>query len=119
MNKVVEIRSYNLKPGSRGEFHRLVVEVSLPMLRRWGVDVVAFGPSPHDDNSYYLVRAYDSLEHRQSSQDAFYGSPEWRQGPRVAKMKWIMRWRVPPLHRTCAFVRQPLSRLPGGSRRRD
>ena len=82
MNKVVEIRSYNLKPGSRGEFHRLVVEVSLPMLRRWGVDVVAFGPSPHDDNSYYLVRAYDSLEHRQSSQDAFYGSPEWRQGPR-------------------------------------
>jgi hypothetical protein len=82
MNKVVEIRSYNLKPGSRGEFHRLVVEVSLPMLQRWGVDVVAFGPSPHDDNSYYLMRAYDSLEHRQSSQDAFYGSSEWRQGPR-------------------------------------
>jgi hypothetical protein len=82
MNKVVEIRSYNLKPGSRGEFHRLVVEVSLPMLQRWGVDVVAFGPSPHDDSSYYLMRAYDSLEHRQSSQDAFYGSPEWRQGPR-------------------------------------
>jgi len=82
MNKVVEIRSYNLKAGSRGEFHRLVVEVSLPMLKRWGVDVVAFGPSPHDDNSYYLMRAYDSLEHRQSSQDAFYGSSEWRQGPR-------------------------------------
>ena len=82
MNKVVEIRSYNLKPGSRGEFHRLVVEASLPMLKRWGVDVVAFGPSPHDENSYFLMRAYDSLEHRQSSQDAFYGSPEWRQGPR-------------------------------------
>ena len=82
MNKVVEIRSYNLKPGSRGEFHRLVVEESLPMLKRWGVDVVAFGPSSHDDSSYYLMRAYDSLEHRQSSQDAFYGSSEWRQGPR-------------------------------------
>lgn len=82
MNKMVEIRSYNLKPGSRDEFHRMVVEESLPMLKRWGVDVVAFGPSSHDDSSYYLMRAYDSLEHRQSSQDAFYGSPEWRQGPR-------------------------------------
>ncbi len=84
MKKLVEIRSYNLKPGRREEFHRLVVEKSLPMLKRWKVDVVAFGPSPHDSNSYYLIRAYDSLDDRQASQDAFYGSPEWRQGPREA-----------------------------------
>ncbi|MCI0406705.1 MAG: NIPSNAP family protein [candidate division Zixibacteria bacterium] len=82
MKKFVEVRSYNLKPGSREEFHRLVVEKSLPMLERWKVDVVDFGPSLHDENSYYLIRAYDSLEHRQTSQDAFYGSDEWRQGPR-------------------------------------
>ncbi len=46
--------------------------------------MVDFGPSLHDENSYYLIRAYDSLAHRQESQDAFYGSPEWRQGPREA-----------------------------------
>lgn len=84
MNRFVEIRSYNLKPGTRPEFHRLVVEHSLPMLQRWGVDVVAYGPSPHDDGSYYLIRAYDSLEDRERSQDAFYSSDEWRQGPRQA-----------------------------------
>jgi hypothetical protein len=44
--------------------------------------VVDFGPSPHDNDSYYLIRAYDSLEHRRASQDAFYGSAEWKQGPR-------------------------------------
>src|SRR3972149_9968862 len=82
MKKTVEIRSYNLKPGRRAEFHRLVLEKSLPMLKRWKVDVVAFGPSPHDENSYYLIRAYKSLEERQASQDAFYGSDEWRKGPR-------------------------------------
>jgi hypothetical protein len=82
MNKAVEIRSYNLKPGRRDEFHRLVLEASLPMLKRWDVDVVDFGPSPHDNDSYYLIRAYDSLEHRRASQDAFYGSAEWKQGPR-------------------------------------
>lgn len=82
MKKVVEIRSYNLKPGSRDEFHRLVLGKSMPMLARWKVDVIAFGPSPHDENSYYLIRAYKSLEDRQSSQDVFYGSDEWRKGPR-------------------------------------
>ncbi len=82
MSRFVEIRSYNLKPGTRAELHRLMVEQSLPMLLRWKVDVVAFGLSLHDEDSYFLIRAYDSLEDRRQSQDRFYGSDEWRQGPR-------------------------------------
>ena len=82
MSRFVEIRSYNLKPGSRDELHRLMTEQSLPMLERWRVDVVDYGPSLHDADSYFLIRAYDSLEDRQQSQDRFYGSDEWRQGPR-------------------------------------
>lgn len=82
MTLFVEIRSYNLKPGTREEFHRLFVETALPMLQRWNVDVVRYDASPHDENSYYLMRAYPSLEHRQKSQDAFYGSDEWKLGPR-------------------------------------
>lgn len=89
MKKFVEIRSYNLKPGRREEFHRLVLEKSMPMLKRWKVDVVDFGPSLHDENSYYLIRAYKSLQDRQKSQDAFYGSDEWRQGPREAIISLI------------------------------
>jgi len=84
MKRLVEIRSYTLKPGARGEFHRLVLEHSIPMLMRWKVDVVAYGPSAHDDASYYLIRGYDDLAHREASQTAFYGSAEWRQGPRDA-----------------------------------
>ncbi len=82
MTAVVEIRIYKLSPGSGAAFHRTVVEESVPMLQRWAVDVVAFGPSLDDDDSYYLVRSYASLEGRQRSQDAFYGSDEWRHGPR-------------------------------------
>jgi len=78
----VEIRSYNLKPGARPEFHRLASEQAVPMLRRWKIDVVAYGPSPHDDTSYYLIRSYASLADRQRSEEAFYGSDEWRNGPR-------------------------------------
>jgi hypothetical protein len=86
---MIEIRSYNLKPGTRAQFHKLFEEQALPMLRRWKVDVVAFGPSKHDETSYFLMRAYASLEDRQQSQDAFYGSEEWRQGPREAILALI------------------------------
>ena len=54
------------------------------MLKRWNVDVVSYGPSLHDENSYYLVRRFDSLSQRDTSENAFYGSDEWRKGPREA-----------------------------------
>lgn len=85
----VEIRSYNLKPGTRDQMHELFVNKALPMLKRWKVDVVAFGPSPHDEDSYYLIRRYDNLAHREQSQDDFYGSDEWKQGPREAILALI------------------------------
>jgi hypothetical protein len=78
--RLVEIRTYNLEPGSGGEFQRLVEQQSVPMLRRWNVDLVAHGPSRHDAESYVLIRAYDSLDDRRRSEDAFYSSDEWRDG---------------------------------------
>jgi hypothetical protein len=89
MNHFVEIRSYNLQPGTRDEFHRLFIEEAFPMLKRWNVDVVSYGPSLHDENSYYLMRHFDSLAHRDESENAFYGSDEWRQGPREAILSLI------------------------------
>ena len=80
--RVVEIRSYNLKPGTRDRFHQLFLKEALPMLQRWKVDVVAYGPSLHDHDSYFLMRAFDGVEQRQKSEDAFYGSAEWIKGPR-------------------------------------
>ena len=89
MSPHLEIRSYNIKPGTRADFHRLMTEQSLPLLERWKVDVVAYGPSLHDSDSYFLMRAFTSLEERERSEDAFYGSPEWRQGPREAVLALI------------------------------
>ena len=89
MNHFLEIRSYNLKPGTREEFHRLFIEEAFPLLNRWNVDVVAYGPSLHDENAYYLMRSFDSLAHREQSEDAFYSSDEWRKGPREAIVSLI------------------------------
>lgn len=89
MKRFVEIRSYNLKDGTRDEFHHLFLKQAMPMLKRWKIDVVAYGPSLHDQSSYYLIRCYDSLAQRKQSEEAFYGSEEWRQGPRQAIISLI------------------------------
>lgn len=59
------------------------------MLKRWSLNVVAYGPSVHDENSYYLMRRYNSLTQREASENAFYGSDEWRQGPRESILALI------------------------------
>ena len=84
MNHFIEIRTLNLRPNTRKEFHRLYIEEALPLLKRWNFDVVAHGPSLHDENSYYVVRRYDSLAQREEMEDAYYSSDNWRQGPREA-----------------------------------
>ena len=87
--RVVEFRALNIKPGSRAEFHRVYVERSLPLLRKWKFDVVSYGPSPHDETSYYVIRSFKDLAERQASEDAFYGSDDWRKGPREALLSLI------------------------------
>jgi hypothetical protein len=85
MNKrLVELRSYRLHAGTGDDFHRIVVERAVPLLREWGTDVVAFGPSPHETDTYFLARSYADLADRNTRQDAFYGSDAWRAGPREA-----------------------------------
>jgi len=89
MNHFIEIRSLNLKPGAREEFHSLYIEEALPLLKRWNFDVVAHGPSLQDENSYYVIRRFDSLTQREQSEDAYYASDDWRQGPREAILALI------------------------------
>jgi hypothetical protein len=84
VNHFIEIRSIILKPGRRDEFQRLYIEVALPLLRRWNFDVMAHGPSLHDEDSYYVIRRYDSLAQREEMEDTYYASDDWRLGPREA-----------------------------------
>ncbi len=79
---MIEILILNLKPGTGKEFLRAYESLSLPLLKKWRFNVVSYGQSLHDENSFYVVRAFTSLEDRQSSEDAFYGSDDWRKGPR-------------------------------------
>lgn len=73
---VLDVRTYRLVNDGRAELDRLFRERSLPMLRRYGIEVVAYGPSLVDDY-YCLIRAFTSSAQRAQQLNAFYGSQEW------------------------------------------
>ena len=82
MNRLVEIRIYKLHPDTGKHFHDLVLIHSIPLLNAVAMEVVAHGPSLHDPDCYYLMRAFDDAAHLKASEDRFYSSAAWRDGPR-------------------------------------
>ena len=86
---VLDLRTYKLAPGAGTEFDRILRERALPMLRRYGIDVVAYGPSLDDGDVYYLMRAFSSASARDERLDVFYGSAEWRQSHRQSVLALI------------------------------
>ncbi|HGW6120676.1 NIPSNAP family protein [Serratia marcescens] len=80
--RTVEILQYTLRKGNGATFHAIMQEISVPLHRRHGINVVSFGNSLHDPDCYYLIRAFDSAEKMAAVLDAFYASNDWRNGPR-------------------------------------
>jgi NIPSNAP len=87
--EVFEILTLDIKPGKRDQFHNVYVTQSVPLLKKWNFNLVAYGPSLHDANSYYVIRRFKNLDDRQKSEDAFYGSDDWKSGPRDAIMALV------------------------------
>jgi hypothetical protein len=89
---ILEIRTYRLKPGARDEFVRIVSTEALPLVRKAGMDVVAFGLSEAEEDGRvdgYLMRAFATLEEMDDLEDAFYSGDAWRQGPREGMLATI------------------------------
>ena len=86
---MIEILTLNLRPGTRDAFHQLYLTQSLPLQKKWKIEVRAHGPSLHDETSYYVIRSFKSLEDRQKMVDAFYSSDDWQKGPRTAILALI------------------------------
>lgn len=53
------------------------------------MDVVAFGRSDHEHESFYLIRAYEDRAQLEEQQRAFYSSDAWCNGPREPLIECI------------------------------
>jgi hypothetical protein len=74
---IIEIRTYIIKDNKRERFHNLFTDEFIPLLNRWKINVVTFGKSIHDKNSYLLIRQYQNPAVREQTLNEFYNSEEW------------------------------------------
>ncbi|MBT2748764.1 MULTISPECIES: NIPSNAP family protein [unclassified Lysobacter] len=86
---LIEIRTYLLKEDAAATFDKVMVEDAIPMIRAYGMDVVAYGQSDHERETRYLIRAYKGRAHLDEQQAEFYASQAWRNGPRPALISCI------------------------------
>lgn len=89
MKKTVEILQYTLHKSTGAAFHAIMQEISVPLHKRHGIDVVSFGNSLHDLDCYYLIRAFESADNMNTVLDSFYASADWRNGPRESIINCI------------------------------
>lgn len=87
--RCVQIRSYEIKAGQAARFEAIFGQEVLPLLSRWHTRIVHAGWSLDEPNRFVLMREYDDLDELRRSQDAFYSSAEWREGPRQAMLEQI------------------------------
>jgi len=84
---LLEMRLFKVVPGTRTEFDRISREGTIPLMRRHGITVIAYGPSVDDDDSYFLLRAFASKEQRAEQSESLYATAEWMEnydGPVMA-----------------------------------
>ena len=76
-NHVLEVRIFRAHHGRRNELLARFRDELLPMLKRHSVEPIHWGPSLHDEDSCFLIRAWPSAAERQEKLDAMYGGAEW------------------------------------------
>lgn len=74
---LLDVRLYRIRAGLRDQFHELVRDETIPLARRHGHVVVDFGAASHDEETYYLIRAFPDHEARRLALNDLYGSEEW------------------------------------------
>lgn len=80
---IIEIMNYTLRRSCSDHFHAIMKDISVPLHRMHGIDVVAFGHSEGLASNYVLIRSFPSLVERESQLSDFYQSAGWRNGPRA------------------------------------
>lgn len=103
---ITEIRTYKLKKDCSEIFLKIFTEQSLPLLKRWNVNVIDFGFSIVDNLSFYLIRTYENIEQRKQNQDDFYNSQEWITGPDEPLMNCIETYNTAVIENKKLLIRK-------------
>lgn len=76
-SRALELRIYRIHHGRRPEFIARMRDYLVPLFKRHGIEVVYYGPSLHDADSFILMRSYATVDERQKLLDTVYSGAEW------------------------------------------
>ncbi len=100
---IIEIRHYTLKPGQREAFIAFFERDNRTALRDAGM--LVFGPLRDLENpdKVHWMRAFSSLQERETLKDTFYTSPVWHEKIEPIAMDMIAHYKADLVETTQGF----------------
>lgn len=100
---IIEVRHYTLKPNRREEFIEFFERENRSALREAGM--LIFGPlrDLEHPNKVHWMRAFSSLEERETIKNSFYHGPVWNKHIEHLVMPMIAEYEVDLTETTAGF----------------
>jgi len=91
---IIEMRTYKIKPGLRGQFLEIFESKSVPAHQKIGMKLLGPFLSVEDDDTFFFMRAFPHLESREPMKAQFYEGKLWREELEEKLMPMIDRYDV-------------------------
>jgi len=94
MKPVIEMRTYQLKPGMRAQFLSIFNARSMPAHREIGMKIIGPFLSLEHPDVFFFMRAFPDLSVRDAMKSAFYDGPLWKSELEAQLMPMIEKYEV-------------------------
>jgi hypothetical protein len=92
--RIIEMRTYRLKPGRRAEFLDIFLTRSMPAHRRIGMRILGPFLSVEDPDVFFFMRGFPDLASREPLKQQFYEGELWKQELEQKLMPMIESYEV-------------------------
>lgn len=91
---VIEMRTYRLKPNTRGRFLEIFRSQSIPEHRRLGMTILGPLESIEDPDTFFFMRGFPDLGSRESMKVQFYEGDLWKRELESVLMPLLEEYKV-------------------------
>jgi hypothetical protein len=75
---IVEMRTYKIKAGSRGEFVEILRSKAFPEHQKIGMKTIGPFLSVEDEDTFFWMRGFPDLQSRERMRNEFYEGKLWK-----------------------------------------
>lgn len=94
MSRVIEMRTYKLKPGLRTAFLEIFRTRSMPAHAAIGMGIVGPFLVVDDPDAFFFMRTFPDMALRDEMKDRFYEGPLWKNELEAVVMPMIEKYDV-------------------------